>query len=412
MGDLFCCNTISFPDTVVSQKGMILKLPQCPVWGNPFWQRNLSYGFSSCHFQTLVFAKNELNTEKFESKEEGKSRFRWVRTALNITEDQKQAISELPPKMSNRCKAFIKQIICFTPETGNLSDLLAAWVKSMKPRRTDWLSVLKEMSRLEHPLYLEVAQLALCEETFEASVRDYTKIIHGYAKQNQVEEAEKLLLAMKERGFICDQVTLTALIHMYSKADKFEMAEITFEEMKLLGVQLDRRSYGSMIMAYIRAGMLDQGENLLKEMEAEDKYAGREVYKALLRGYSMNGDSKGAQRIFDAIQLAGIVPDARLCALLINAYAVAGQTSEACIAFKNLMISGLEPNDKCVSLVLTVYEKENKLNKALEFLIELEKDGIVLGKESSEILARWFRRLGVLEEVELVLRDYSLSTSK
>lgn len=156
MRDLFCCNAISFPDTVVSQKGMILKLHQCPVLGNPFRQRNHTYRFSSCHFQTLVFAKNELNIQKFESKEEVKSRFRWVRTDLNITKDQKQAISELPPKMSNRCKAFIKQIICFTPETGTLSDLLAAWVKSMKPRRADWLSVLKEMSRLEHPLYLEV----------------------------------------------------------------------------------------------------------------------------------------------------------------------------------------------------------------------------------------------------------------
>lgn len=391
---------------------MILKIHQCPVRGNPIWQRNLSCGFSSCHFRTLVFAKNDLNIEKLESKEEEKPRFRWFQSGLNITEDQKQAISQLSPKMSNRCKAFIEQIICFTPENGTLSDLLAAWVKSMKPRRTDWLSVLKEMNRLEHPLYLEVAQLALCEETFEASVRDYTKIIHGYAKQNQVQEAENILLAMKERGFWCDQVTLTALVHMYSKAGKFKMAESTFEEMKLLGVQLDRRSYGSMVMAYIRVGLLDQGESLLKEMESEDKYAGREVYKALLRGYSMNGDSKGAQRVFDAIQLAGILPDARFCALLINAYVVAGQTTEAFIAFKNLKRSGLEPNDKCVSLVLSVYEKENKLNKALEFLIELEKDGFVLGKESSEILARWFRKLGVLEDVELVLRDYSLRTSK
>lgn len=135
---------------------MILKIHQCPVWGNPFRLKNLSCGFSSCHFQTLVFAKTELNNEKFGSKEEVKSRFRWVRTGLNITEDQKQTISEIPPKMSNRCKAFIKQIICFTPETCTLSDLLAAWMKSMNPRRADWLSVLKEMSRLEHPLYLEV----------------------------------------------------------------------------------------------------------------------------------------------------------------------------------------------------------------------------------------------------------------
>lgn len=135
----------------------------------------------------------------------------------------------------------------------------------------------------------------------------------------------------------------------------------------------------------------------------------KEVYKALLRAYSMNGDSEGAQRVFVATQVAGIVPDAKWCALLINAYAMAGQGSEACIAFGNLRRSGLKPNDKCVALVLSVYERENKLNKALDFLVELERDGYILGKEASEMLAKWFQRLGVVEEVELVLRDYALN---
>ncbi|KAI5647349.1 hypothetical protein M9H77_33354 [Catharanthus roseus] len=409
---LFYCNMISIPDTVLAQNRTTLKIHQCPFLGNSFWQRNLNFGFPRCYFGQLMVARGEMNIEKLEGKEEEKPRFRWVKIGPDITEDQKRAISQISPKLSNRCKAFIKQIICFSPEKGSLLELLAAWVKSMKPARADWLLVLKEMSRLEHPLYLEVAQLALSEETFEAGIRDYTKIIHGYATRNQVQKAENVLLAMKSKGFTCDQVTLTALVHMYSKAGDLNMAGNTFEDMKLLGVALDKRSYGSMIMAYIRAGMLDEGESLLKEMEAEDKYAGREVYKALLRAYSTNGDSKGAQRVFNAIQLAGIIPDAKICALLLNAYVVAGKNTEACIAFENLKRSGIEPNDKCVALVLSVYEKENKLNRALEFLMELERDGFLVGKESSEIMARWFRRLGVLEEVELVLRDYALGMAK
>ncbi|KAL2514981.1 Pentatricopeptide repeat-containing protein [Forsythia ovata] len=139
-------------------------------------------------------------------------------------------------------------------------------------------------------------------------------------------------------------------------------------------------------MAYIRAGMLDRGESVLKEMEAQEIYAGREVYKALLRAYSMIGDSLGAQRVFDAIQLAGIIPDVKVCGLLINAYVMAGQTREAVIAFDNLRQAGLEPNDKCVALVLAAYEKENKLKIALDLLIKLEKDGVMIEKEASELL--------------------------
>nr|GMD57369.1 pentatricopeptide repeat-containing protein At1g01970 [Ipomoea batatas] len=335
-----------------------------------------------------------------------KPRFRWVEIGSDITKEQKQAISQLPVKMTKRCKALMKQLICYSPEKGSVSVLLGAWVRSMKPKRADWLAVLKELDGLNNPFYFEVAELALVEESFEANIRDYTKIIHGYAKQNLVREAENMVLTMKNRGFICDQALLTVLIHMYSKVGNLKLAEDTFEELMLLGGPLDRRSYGSMVMAYIRAGELIKAEGLLRVMDDQEIYAGREVYKALLRAYSMIGDSKGAQRVFDALQLAGIIPDAKICGLVVNAYLVAGQLSDACIAFENMRTVGIEPNDKCVALLLTAYERENDLNKALDILIDLEKGGVMLGKEASNILARWFRRLGVIEEVEVVLREY------
>ncbi|KAJ4839083.1 hypothetical protein Tsubulata_046426 [Turnera subulata] len=337
--------------------------------------------------------------------EEEKPRFRWAEIRPDkMTKEQKQAISKLPLNMTNRCKALMKQIIC---EKGSLSDLLAAWVSIMKPRRADWLVVLKELKHMESPLYVEALELALLQESFEANVRDYTKLIHCYGKQNRLRDAESALLAMTDRGFVYDQVTLTTMIHMYSKAGNHRLVEETFDELKLLGQPLDKRSYGSMIMAYIRAGMPGKGEALLREMDAQDIHAGTEVYKALLRAYSMLGYTGGAQRVFDAIQYAGIPPDVRMCGLLINAYQVAGKSQETRCAFENMMTAGIEPNDKCIALVLSAYEKENNLDKALDFLLSLERRGIMIGKEASEILAAWFGRLGVVKEVEMVLRDYA-----
>ncbi|KAI3412584.1 uncharacterized protein J3R85_017169 [Psidium guajava] len=347
------------------------------------------------------------NVAKAENLQEGRPSFRWVEVGPRATEEQRIAISNLPSKMTKRCKALMRQIICFDPQRATLSDVLAAWVKIMKPSRANWLAVLKELKKLNHPAYLEVAELALLEESFEANVRDYTKLIHWYGKQNQLQDAENTLLAMKQRGFTCDQVTLTAVVDMYSKAGHFELASKTFEEIKLLGLPLDKRSYGSMVMAYIRAGMPERAEILLREMDELEIFAGSEVYKALLRAYSMIGNTEGAQRVFYTIQFAGIVPEARLCGLLINAYATTGQSDKALVAFENMRKAGIEPSDKVVALVLHAYERENKINKALDFLIDLERDGIVIGKEASERLAGWLRRLGVVEQVELVLREYA-----
>lgn len=377
----------------------------CLSRGNSLFQLRAKFGNSKFPCQATLPVSNleERGRKKIDEQE---LKFKWVEVCPDATEEQKQAISQLPFKMSKRCKALMRQIICFSPQKCSFSDLLAAWVRIMKPTRADWLLVIKELKNWEHPLFLEMSELALHEESFEPNVRDYTKIIHFYGKQNRLEDAKNTLLAMKRRGFICDQVTLTAMVNMYSKSGNLNLAEETFEEIKLLGEPLDKRSYGSMIMTYIRAGMPEQGEVLLREMEAQEIYAGNEIYKALLRAYSMIGDAEGAQRLFDAIQYAGISPDVRHCALLINAYQMTGQSQKALVAFENMRKAGLRPNDKCVALVLAVYEKQNKLSEALELLIDLEKDGIHVEKEASEILAVWLRRLGVVEEVELVLRDY------
>lgn len=112
------------------------------------WSRSLHSG------PVLAVIKAE-DMGKTQAKDEA-SRFTWIQIGPNITEEQKQAMSQLPHKMTKRCKAFVKQIICFSPETGNLSDLLAAWVTFMKPRRADWLAVLKQLKLMEHPLYLQV----------------------------------------------------------------------------------------------------------------------------------------------------------------------------------------------------------------------------------------------------------------
>ncbi|WOL11980.1 hypothetical protein Cni_G20744 [Canna indica] len=375
---------------------------------SPLFDQNASVHQRKLSVSAFVLQPEAIVHEgapKCDEKEEMK--IKWTNVGPNITDEQKIAISQLPLKLSNRCKALLKRIICFSPEADNLPLLLASWVKAMKPRRADWLIVLKEIKRMQNPLLSEVMEFVLLENSFEANIRDYTKLIDLYAKQNLLVNAERLFLAMKQRGFPCDQVTLTVLVHMYSKAGHLDQAKEAFEEIKLLGEPVDKRACGSMMMAYIRAEMLEHAETLMKEMEEQEIHAGKEVYKALLRAYSAKGNADGAQRVFNSIQFAGVVPDSRLCALLINAYCMAGRSNEARSVLENMKITGLERSDKCIALMLSAYEKENDLNAALSFLIELEHDGILIAEEASQVLVGWFRRLGVVGEVEQVLREFS-----
>lgn len=68
--------------------------------------------------------------------------------------------------------------------------------------------------------------------------------------------------------------------------------------------------------------------------------------------------------------------------------------------------AGLKPNDKCVALVLVAYEMENHLTEELYVLVELESNDIMLEREASELLVNWLGRLRIVEEVDVMLRDF------
>ncbi|CAN6440644.1 unnamed protein product [Victoria cruziana] len=334
------------------------------------------------------------------------TKLRWVDRPTATTDAQRKATSEFPEKMTNRCRAVLRNLICVSDsEKDDPSDLLARWVRVMKPKRAEWLLAIKYLKKLQHPLVFKVTEFALLEESFEANIRDYTKLIDAYSEANLLEEAEHTFETMKRRGFQCDSVVLTVLIHMYSKVACLHRAQEAFDEIRLQNMPLDKRACGAMIMAYIRAGKAELGERLLREMESLGVFPGKEIYKALLRSYSRYGNSDGAQRVFDAIQFAGTVPDIRICALLFNAYCVSGQIDKANLVLKNLKKIGLRPNDMCISVLLNAYEKENDLHKALAFLAELEKDGVTVGPQPMATLVAWFTRLGVSKEVQHMLKE-------
>jgi hypothetical protein len=84
-------------------------------------------------------------------------RFRWDDLGTDLSEPHEQALRGLSPKLPNRCRALMPRIVSLSPHGENLGVVLAFWVKAMKPKRADWLLVLKELKAMESPLLAEVS---------------------------------------------------------------------------------------------------------------------------------------------------------------------------------------------------------------------------------------------------------------
>lgn len=331
----------------------------------------------------------------------------WTAVGQKLEVAEKKITPEEPAVMSGKCKSIMKQILSLSDDD-DPSELLSQLKENLKPRRVDWLAILQQLNESNKSIYFKATEIALNEESFEASIRDYTKLLDGYARKDRLEDAERVLKTMTEKGFDRDAVTCSALIHMYSKTGNLDQAREAFEQIRALGLQPDQKAYGSMIMAYVQAGLPKAGEALMREMEAKDIKPGKEVYMALLRAFAQRGLVEGAQRIFNTMQFAGIMPNLESCTLLVEAYGQSGDADQARNVFDHMMKAGHKPDDKCTARMLAAYEKKNFLDKALNLLLDLEKDGFKQGLETSAVLIDWLGRLGLVYEAEQVFNEIAV----
>ncbi|XP_059649621.1 small ribosomal subunit protein mS77 (rPPR2)-like [Cornus florida] len=187
-----------------------------------------------------------------------------------------------PKTISGKCKLVTLRILTLEKED-DPSPLLAKWVELLQPSRVDWITLIDRLKEQNTQVYFKVAEHALGEESFQTNICDYAMLIDAHAKENHLEDAERILKKMKENAIMPDILTYTALVHMYSKAGNLDRAKEAFEKLRSQVFQPDTRLYNSMILAYANAGQSKLGEYLTAEMVNRDMKPAKEIYMALLK---------------------------------------------------------------------------------------------------------------------------------
>lgn len=327
---------------------------------------------------------------------------KWAEVATKIHETGEIIWPQEAKPISGKCKLVTEKILTLQTDD-DVSQLLAEWVELLSPRRIDWITLLDKLKEQNKPMYFKVAELILKEKSFQTNIRDYSKLIDAHAKENRLEDAERILKKMNEAGIIPDILTLSVLVHMYSKAGNLDRTKEAFDSLRSQGFVPDVNVYNSFIMACVNAGKPKLAESLVTEMETRDIKPTEEIYMALLRSFVQSCDIIGTQRIATTMQFAGFHPTKEFCRLLVEAYGQTGDPDQARHQFDHMLSMGHKADDRCTASMIAAYETKNLLDKALDLLLQLEKDGFEPGVATYSVLVDWFGQLQLIEEAEDLL---------
>lgn len=327
---------------------------------------------------------------------------KWAKVADKIHESSEVLWPQKPKPISSKCKLVTDKILSLKEEDDPIP-LLGEWKDLLLPSRIDWVALLDKLKEQTSHMYFKIAEFLLCEESFQANERDYSKLIDALAKENRLEDAERILKKMNENGTVPDLITLTILVKMYSKAGILNRAKEAFDSCRFHGFRPDVKVFNSIIIAYVNAGQPKDGETFLKDMEVRGPKPTKEIYMALLQSFAQAGISAGADRIFNSMHLTGGFRDLEALTLMVEAHARASDPDLAMYYFTKMMNLGHKPDDRCTATMIAAYEKKNLLDDALTLLLKLEEDGFEPGVATYTVLVDWFSKLGLFEEAEQIL---------
>lgn len=141
-----------------------------------------------------------------------------------------------------------------------------------------------------------------------------------------------------------------------------ELAELCYNLMKLTGTR-EVENYNFIIKACLNQGFYDKAISVLDEMRADKISFNSETYYSILRFYRNTENAKKAMKIFIEMENNGVLPSEDAYNLLLSVVASAEQVKVASAIFEEMRFLGFKADERSSGDLTRAYLKENMVNE-------------------------------------------------
>ncbi|KAK2999272.1 hypothetical protein RJ639_023467 [Escallonia herrerae] len=148
---------------------------------------------------------------------------------------------------------------------------------------------------------------AMENEGVTRNVATYTLLTDGYSSNvyGKIEDVEKMLDEMRERGIEPDVQLYNSIISWNCKLGNMKRAFALFDELPERGVVPNVHTYGALIYCVCKAGNMDAAEILHNEMQRKGIEVNLVILNTLMDGYCKNGMIDEAWRLQSNMEKRG-----------------------------------------------------------------------------------------------------------
>lgn len=194
-------------------------------------------------------------------------------------------------------------------------------------------------------------------ESGKHAIKQFSAVIGGLCRINDVNEAKKLLFKMIDAGPPPGNTVFNFLITALSKAGEMDEAITLMRLMETRGLRPDVYTYSVVMSGYANGGQMDDACRILSEAKKIHSKLSRVTYHTLIRGYCKIEEFDKALKCIGEMQESGLQPNVDEYSKLIQSLclkALDWQTAEKLL--EEMKESGLHLNGITRALISAVKE--------------------------------------------------------
>lgn len=270
-----------------------------------------------------------------------------------------------------------------------------------------YTALVQQCARNGRPRLAVAAYEDMVASGIAADALCYNAVIHACAETGLVDEATRILNAMRTVGNLRPTlVTYNSLIHCCAKNGLGSKALEILREMEEVGVEADLITYNTVCSALAKTGRVDQAAGMLEEMRQRNVAPDVITYNSVLSACAHADDWHRGLELLGTMRAGSTKPDVISYNTVLHACAKAGRDDEAQDCWRSMEAEGLVPTRVTFNILIRSFVRRQAFDEALGAMETMRKAGVQPDVVSFNTLLSGFANQGDVERAcRLLLKD-------
>ncbi|CAM8934711.1 unnamed protein product [Rhodiola kirilowii] len=216
---------------------------------------------------------------------------------------------------------------------------------------------------------------SLMKEVAEPNGVTFNTLITAYCHEENLIQALVMLEKSFNLGYVPDVITVTNVLKVLCKEGRASEGRELLERVEDMGGKVDVVAYNTVIEGFCKLRKVKIGCLLLKDMERKGCLPNADTYNVLISGYLDVGMLDSATEMFYDMKTDGIIWNFATYDMLIRGLCAGGRINDGLKILELMEESkgGAQGRISPYNSVIYGLYKEDRLNEALDFLVDLGK---------------------------------------